>query len=178
MPRAPGFCGVPRGPAPTQLSCLQLPQLKEQRKELLSVGEALRAAEDPGQYLGRWGSLLAGHSAALEMLQERLDQAALEDLRALSLSLSEKAAEELRRLQSAGVTQELLKRNVPWLFVQQVLEEHSRELAARARQLEGQERDRGQEGVQSVRQRLQDDALEASTEEQAELRCWERLIFA
>ncbi|XP_077606510.1 limbin [Crocuta crocuta] len=155
-----------------------LQKLKEQRKELLSVGEALRAAEDAGQYLGRWGSLLAGHGAALEMLQERLDQAALEDLRALSLSLSEKAAEELRRLQSAGVTQELLKRNVPWLFVQQVLEEHSRELAARARQLEGREQDRGQEGVQSVRQRLKDDALEASTEEQAELRCWERLIFA
>ncbi|XP_040344135.1 limbin isoform X2 [Herpailurus yagouaroundi] len=151
---------------------------KEQRKELLSVGEALRAAEDAGQFLGRWGSLLAEHSAALEVLQERLDQAALEDLRALTLSLSEKATEELRRLQSSGVAQELLKHGVPWLFLQQILEEHGRELAARARQLEAEERDRDQEGVQSVRQRLKDDAPEASTEEQAELRRWEHLIFA
>ncbi|XP_045330547.1 limbin isoform X3 [Leopardus geoffroyi] len=150
---------------------------KEQRKELLSVGEALRAAEDAGQFLGRWGSLLAEHSAALEGLQERLDQAALEDLRALTLSLSEKATEELRRLQSSGVAQELLKHGVPWLFLQQILEEHGRELAARARQLEAEERDRDQEGVQSVRQRLKDDAPEASTEEQAELRRWEHLIF-
>ncbi|XP_026370167.2 limbin isoform X2 [Ursus arctos] len=151
---------------------------KEQRKEQLSLGEALRAAEDASQYLGQWGSLLAEHSAALEELQERLDQAALEELRALTLSLSEKATEELRRLQNSGMTQELLKRGVPWLFLQQILEEHSRELAARAQQLEGEERDRDQEGVQSVRQRLKDDALEASTEEQAELRRWEHLIFA
>ncbi|XP_049486243.1 limbin isoform X1 [Panthera uncia] len=151
---------------------------KEQRKELLSVGEALRAAEDAGQFLGRWGSLLAEHNATLETLQERLDQAALEDLRALTLSLSEKATEELRRLQSSGVAQELLKHGVPWLFLQQILEEHGRELAARARQLEAEERDRDQEGVQSVRQRLKDDAPEASTEEQAELRRWEHLIFA
>ncbi|GAB5570957.1 LOW QUALITY PROTEIN: limbin [Prionailurus iriomotensis] len=151
---------------------------KEQQKELLSVGEALRAAEDASQFLSRWGSLLAEHSAALEALQERLDQAALEDLRALTLSLSEKATEELRRLQSSGVAQELLKHGVPWLFLQQILEEHGRELAARARQLEAEERDRDQEGVQSVRQRLKDDAPEASTEEQAELRRWEHLIFA
>ncbi|XP_064440326.1 limbin isoform X5 [Mirounga angustirostris] len=150
---------------------------KEQRKEQLSLGEALRAAEDASQYLGRWGSLLAEHSAVLEELQERLDQAALEELRALMLSLSEKATEELRRLQNSGMTQELLKRSVPWLFLQQILEEHSRGLAARAQQLEGEERDRDQEGVQSVRQRLKDDALEASTEEQVELRRWEHLIF-
>lgn len=152
-------------------------QHKEQRKEQLSLGEALRAAEDAGQYLGRWGSLLAEQGTALETLQERLDQAALEELRALTLSLSEKATEELRRLQTSGMTQELLKRGVPWLFLQQILEEHSRELASRAQQLEGEERDRDQEGVQSVRQRLKDDALEASTEEQAELRGWEHLIF-
>nr|XP_035941807.1 limbin isoform X4 [Halichoerus grypus] len=150
---------------------------KEQRKEQLSLGEALRAAEDASQYLGRWGSLLAEHSAVLEELQERLDQAALDELRALMLSLSEKATEELRRLQNSGMTQELLKRSVPWLFLQQILEEHSRGLAARAQQLEGEERDRDQEGVQSVRQRLKDDALEASTEEQVELRRWEHLIF-
>ncbi|XP_047654704.1 limbin isoform X3 [Phacochoerus africanus] len=150
---------------------------KEQRKEQLSIGEALGAAEDAGQYLGQWRSLVAEHSAALEELQERLDQAALDELRALTLSLSEKATEELRRLQNSAMTQELLKLGVPWLFLQPILEEHSRDLAARAERLEGEERDRGQEGIQSVRQRLKDDALEASTEEQAELRHWEHLIF-
>uniref|UniRef100_A0A9L0J0I9 EvC ciliary complex subunit 2 n=1 Tax=Equus asinus TaxID=9793 RepID=A0A9L0J0I9_EQUAS len=150
---------------------------KEQRKEQLSVGEAFRAAEDLGQYLGQWRSLMAEHSAALEELQEHLDQAALDDLRALTLSLSERAAEELRRLQNSVMTQELLKRSVPWLFLQQILEEHGKDMAARAEQLEAEERDRGQEGVQSVRQRLKDDAPEASTDEQVELRHWERFIF-
>ncbi|XP_066241302.1 limbin isoform X2 [Saccopteryx leptura] len=150
---------------------------KEQRREQLSVGEAFRAAEDAGQYLGQWRSLVAGHSAALEELQERLDQAALDDLRALTLALSERATEELGRLQHSVLTQELLKRGVPWLFLQQILEEHSKEMAARAEQLEGEQRDRDQEGVQGVRQRLKDDALEAATEEQAELRHWGHLIF-
>lgn len=120
---------------------------------------------------------MADHSAALEELQERLDQAALDDLRALTLALFEKATEELRRFQNSAVTQELLKRGVPWLFLQQILEEHSKEMAARAEQLEAEERDRDQEGVQSVRQRLKDAALEASVEEQAELRHWAHGIF-
>ncbi|KAM5340567.1 limbin isoform 2-T2 [Glossophaga mutica] len=150
---------------------------KEQRREQLAVGDAFRAAEDVGQYLGQWRSLVADHSAALEELQEHLDQAALDDVRALTLSLFEKATEELRRLQNAVVTQELLKRGVPWLFLQQALEEQGRELAARAEQLEGEQRDRDQEGVQGVRQRLKDDAPEASAEEQAELRRWGHLIF-
>lgn len=115
--------------------------------------------------------------AALEELQERLDQTALDDLRALTLSLFEKATDELRRLQNSAMTQELLKRSVPWLFLQQILEEHGKEMAVRAEQLEGEERDRDQEGVQSVRQRLKDDAPEAATEEQAELRRWEHLVF-
>lgn len=130
------------------------------------------------QYLGQWRSLAAGHIAALEELQERLDQAALDGLRALTLSLSQRAAEELWRLQNSAVAQELLRHGAPWLFLQQVLEEHSKETATRAEQLEAEERDRDQEGVQSVRQRLKDDDLEASTEEQAELRRWERSIFA
>ncbi|XP_061048073.1 limbin isoform X2 [Eubalaena glacialis] len=150
---------------------------KEQRREQLSVAEAFGVAEDARQYMGQWRSLVAEHSATLEELQERLDQAALDELRALTLSLSEKATEQLRRLQNSVMTQELLKRGVPWLFLQQILEEHSRDLAARAERLEDEERDRGQEGIQSVRQRLKDDALEASTEEQAELRHWEHLIF-
>ncbi|XP_009445575.2 limbin isoform X4 [Pan troglodytes] len=150
---------------------------REQRREQVSVSEAFRAVEDAGQYLHQRRSLMEEHGAALEELQERLDQAALDDLRTLTLSLFEKATDELRRLQNSAMTQELLKRGVPWLFLQQILEEHGKEMAARAEQLEGEERDRDQEGVQSVRQRLKDDAPEAVTEEQAELRHWEHLIF-
>ncbi|EDL37527.1 Ellis van Creveld syndrome 2 homolog (human) [Mus musculus] len=150
---------------------------KEQQKEQVSLGEASSTAEDAVQYLHQWRSVMAEHTAALEELQERLDQAALDDLRVLTVSLSEKATEELRRLQSTAMTQELLKRSAPWLFLQQILEEHSRESAARTTQLEAEERERGQELVQGVRQRLQQDALEAYTEEQAELRHWEHLVF-
>ncbi|XP_054409677.2 limbin isoform X2 [Pongo abelii] len=150
---------------------------REQRREQLSISEAFQAVEDAGQYLRQWRSLMEEHGAALEELQEHLDQAALDDLRTLTLSLFEKATDELRRLQNSAMTQELLKRSVPWLFLQQILEEHGKEMAARAEQLEGEERDRDQEGVQSVRQRLKDDAPEAATEEQAELRHWEHLIF-
>ncbi|XP_012595166.2 limbin isoform X1 [Microcebus murinus] len=147
---------------------------KEQRKAQLSIGEA---AEDAGQLLQQWRCTVAEHGAGLEELQECLDQAALDGLRALTLSLSEKATEELRRLQNSALTQELLRRGAPWLFLQQVLEEHGREMAARAEQLEGEARDRDREGVQSVRQRLKEEALEAAVEEQAELRHWERAVF-
>ncbi|KFO25750.1 Limbin, partial [Fukomys damarensis] len=150
---------------------------REQRKEQLSMAESCRATEDASQYLHRWRNMVAEHSAALEELQESLDQAALDDVRALTLLLSEKATEELRRLRSSAMTQELLKRSVPWLFLQQILEEQARELAARTEQLEAEERARSQEGVQGVRQRLQDDAPEAAVEEQAELRRWEHLVF-
>lgn len=150
---------------------------KEQRKEQLALGEALRTAEDSGQYLEQWRSLLAEQGAALEDLQERLDQAALDELRALTLALADRAVDDLRRLQSSGMTQELLKRNAPWLFLQQILEAHSREMAVCTERLEAEERDRGQEGVQGVRQRLKDDALEAAVQEQAELRHWGRLTF-
>ncbi|CAH6977258.1 limbin [Phodopus roborovskii] len=150
---------------------------KEQQKEQVSLGEASSTAEDAVQYLCQWRSVMAEHIAALEELQERLDQSALDDLRVLTVSLSEKATEELRRLQSTAMTQELLKRSAPWLFLQQILEEHSRESATRTAQLEAEERERGQELVQGVRQRLQQDLPEACTEEQAELRHWEHLVF-
>ncbi|KAM4854726.1 limbin isoform 2-T2 [Thomomys bottae] len=151
---------------------------KEQHKEQVGLGVAFRAAEDPSQYLHRWRSVMVEHSAALEELQEHLDRAALDDLRALTLSLSDKATEELRRLQSSAMTQELLRRSVPWLFLQQILEEHGRDAEALASQLEAEERERGQEGVQGVKQRLQHDAPEASTQEQAELRRWGHLVFS
>lgn len=99
-------------------------QHKEQRRERLSIAEAFGAAEDARQYMGQWRSLVAEHSATLEELQERLDQAALDELRALTLSLSEKATEQLRRLQNSVMTQELLKRGVPWLFLQQIDHQH------------------------------------------------------
>ncbi|XP_069869048.1 limbin isoform X2 [Dipodomys merriami] len=150
---------------------------KEQRKEQMGLGVASRAPEDPSQYLRRWRGVMAEQGAALEELQEHLDRAALDELQALTLSLSDKATEELRRLQSSAMTQELLKRSVPWLFLQQILEEHGREAEARASQLEAEERERGQEGMKGVKQRLQHDTPEACTQEQAELRRWGHLVF-
>lgn len=161
---------------PTSCRALESPQHKEQRREQLAVAEAFRA-EDAGRYLAQWRRLGADHSAALEELQERLDQAALDERGALTRPLFQRATEALRRLQSCALTQELLRRGVPWPFLQQILEEHSAELAARAEQLEAEQRDRDQEGVQSVRRRLKDDAPEASAEEQAELRHWARGVF-
>lgn len=176
-PRFPVLlCSCSRGFCPSNCP-FSHSQHKEQQKEQVSLGEASGTAEDAVQYLHQWRSVMAEHTAALEELQERLDQAALDDLRILTVSLSEKATEELRRLQSTAMTQELLKRSAPWLFLQQILEEHSRESAARTTQLEAEERERGQELVQGVRQRLQQDAPETYTEEQAELRRWEHLVF-
>ncbi|XP_048220292.1 limbin isoform X2 [Perognathus longimembris pacificus] len=151
---------------------------REQRREQTGLGAASRAAEAPGQYLLRWRSVLAEQGAALEELQERLDAAALDELRALTLALAAKATEELRRLQSSGTAPELLKRSAPRPFLQQILEEHGREAEARASQLEAEDRERGQEGVRGVKQRLRLDAPEARTQEQAELRRWGRLVFA
>lgn len=61
----------------------------------------------------------------------------------------------------------------PWLFLQQILESTAGTWRPPSGWRACGERDRGQEAAQSVRQRLKDDALEASTEEQAELRHWE-----
>ncbi|XP_019309278.2 limbin isoform X5 [Panthera pardus] len=110
-------------------------------------------------------------------LDEDQMEALLERTQTEVFSIKQKLDNDLKQ-EKKKLHQKLILKRRREILQKQILEEHGRELAARARQLEAEERDRDQEGVQSVRQRLKDDAPEASTEEQAELRRWEHLIFA
>ncbi|XP_045330549.1 limbin isoform X5 [Leopardus geoffroyi] len=109
-------------------------------------------------------------------LDEDQMEALLERTQTEVFSIKQKLDNDLKQ-EKKKLHQKLILKRRREILQKQILEEHGRELAARARQLEAEERDRDQEGVQSVRQRLKDDAPEASTEEQAELRRWEHLIF-
>ncbi|XP_059021510.1 limbin isoform X5 [Mustela lutreola] len=109
-------------------------------------------------------------------LDEEQTEALLGRAQTEVFSIRQKLDNDLKQ-EKKKLHQKLILKRRREMLQKQILEEHSRELASRAQQLEGEERDRDQEGVQSVRQRLKDDALEASTEEQAELRRWEHLIF-
>ncbi|XP_043428932.1 limbin isoform X5 [Prionailurus bengalensis] len=110
-------------------------------------------------------------------LDEDQMEALLQRTQTEVFSIKQKLDNDLKQ-EKKKLHQKLILKRRREILQKQILEEHGRELAARARQLEAEERDRDQEGVQSVRQRLKDDAPEASTEEQAELRRWEHLIFA
>ncbi|XP_027692488.1 limbin isoform X2 [Vombatus ursinus] len=150
---------------------------KELRKEQLSMRDAIRTSGEISHYLIHWQTMLSDHNAALEELVERLDLDALEELKTLKQGLTQKAADELRRIQNGLMTQELLKLNVPWLFLQQILEEHSKDTAVQAEQLEGEERGKNQDYLQNMKQNLNDE-LERNVAEQKELRHWEQQVFA
>ncbi|XP_020847918.1 LOW QUALITY PROTEIN: limbin [Phascolarctos cinereus] len=150
---------------------------KELQKEQLSMRDAIRTSGEVSHYLIHWQTMLSEHNAALEELVERLDHNASEELKTLKQGLTKKAADELRRIQNGLMTQELLKLNVPWLFLQQILEEHSKDMAVQAEQLEGEERGKNQDYLQNMTQNLNDE-LERNVAEQKELRHWEQLVFA
>uniref|UniRef100_F6XGD8 EvC ciliary complex subunit 2 n=1 Tax=Monodelphis domestica TaxID=13616 RepID=F6XGD8_MONDO len=149
---------------------------KELRKEQLSMRDAIRTSGEVSHYLIHWQTILADHNATLEELVERLEHDALEELKTLKQGLITKAADEMRRIQNGVMTQELLKLNVPWLFLQQILEEHSKEMATHIEQLEGEERGKSQDYLQNLKQNLNDE-LERHVAEQKELRHWEQLVF-
>ncbi|XP_043828162.1 limbin [Dromiciops gliroides] len=149
---------------------------KELRKEQLSMRDAIRTSGEVSHYLIHWQTMLSDHNAALEELVERLDHDALEELKTLKQGLTMKATDELRRVQNGVMTQELLKLNVPWLFLQQILEEHSKEMAIQTEQFEGEERGKNQDYLQNMKQNLNDE-LERNVAEQKELRHWEQLVF-
>ncbi|XP_007496809.3 limbin isoform X2 [Monodelphis domestica] len=149
---------------------------KELRKEQLSMRDAIRTSGEVSHYLIHWQTILADHNATLEELVERLEHDALEELKTLKQGLITKAADEMRRIQNGVMTQELLKLNVPWLFLQQILEEHSKEMATHTEQLEGEERGKSQDYLQNLKQNLNDE-LERHVAEQKELRHWEQLVF-
>ncbi|XP_068926120.1 limbin isoform X2 [Petaurus breviceps papuanus] len=149
---------------------------KELRKEQLSMRDAIRTSGEVSHYLIHWQTMLSDHNAALEELVERLDHDALEELKTLKQGLTKKVTDELRRIQNGVMTQELLKLNVPWLFLQQILEEHSKDMAIHTEQLEGEERGKNQDYLQNMKQNLNDE-LERNVVEQKELRHWEQLVL-
>ncbi|KAM8969165.1 limbin isoform X1 [Sarcophilus harrisii] len=149
---------------------------KELQKEQLSMRDAIKTSGEVSHYLIHWRTMISEHNAALEELVERLDHDALEELKTLKQGLTKKATDELRRIQNGVMTQELLKLNVPWLFLQQILEEHSKEMAIHTEQVEGEERGKSQDCLQNMKQNLTDE-LERNVAEQKELRHWEQLVF-
>ncbi|XP_049997299.1 limbin isoform X3 [Alexandromys fortis] len=120
-------------------------------------------------------SLIHKHERAGYLDEDQMEML-LERAQTETFSIKQKLDNDLKQ-EKKRLHQKLITKRRRELLQKQILEEHSRESAARTTQLEAEERERGQELVQAVRQRLQQDAPEASTEEQAELRHWEHLVF-
>ncbi|KAK2505483.1 hypothetical protein MC885_007507 [Smutsia gigantea] len=122
--------------------------------------------------------LLSAAAAQLTLLIQKHERAGyldedqmevlLERAQTEVFSIKQKLDNDLKH-EKRKLHQKLIIKRRREMLQKQILEEHGKEMAARAEQLEGEERDRDQEGIQSVRQRLKGDAPEASTEEQEAL---------
>ncbi|XP_056411101.1 limbin isoform X2 [Hyla sarda] len=154
-------------------------KLKEQKKELSAIQEVAKYSKEVQSYLEHWRKLFANHCRELEELYEKHDNDATDELKEIKYSLTEKAIEDLRHVQSAVIIQEMLKHNVPRPHLQQVLDEHKREMALLAQQLEKEESDKAAESRASLEStmRKQDDEFKVSLKEQKNLRNWEQLLF-
>lgn len=126
-----------------------------------------------------WKKLFANHCRELEELYEKHDNDATDELKEIKYSLTEKAIEDLRHVQSAVIIPEMLKLNVPRLHLQQVLDEHKREMALLAQQLEKEESDKAAESRASLESTVRklDEEFKVSLKEQKNLRSWEQLLF-
>ncbi|XP_074807795.1 limbin isoform X5 [Natator depressus] len=156
-----------------------LQKQKEQRKEQMSIGDTFKTTKEVSHYLNHWQKLLTEHAVEFEELIEKLDNDAGEEIKMLRFTLTEKAIEELKRIQYGVITQELLKLSVPKPFLQQIVEEHKKEIAIQTEQLEKEERDKNMatgEWLENTRQKLSQE-LEQSIAEQKKLRSWEQLVF-
>ncbi|NXO40234.1 LBN protein, partial [Locustella ochotensis] len=154
-------------------------QKKEHQKEQLSLGDPFRTTNEISHYLRHWKNLLSDHTIEFEELTEKLDSEASEELKELLFSLSEKAIEELKRVQCGVFVQELVKLNVPKLFLLEAVEEHKKEMVVKHAQLEREEHDKSvaaEELLQLTRQKLSQE-LEAGISEQKKIRSWEQSIF-
>nr|XP_033805335.1 limbin isoform X6 [Geotrypetes seraphini] len=152
---------------------------KEQRKELISVEDTFKTTKDVSSYLTHWKTLLTSQSLELEELIEKLDYDASEELKALKVNLMRKATEELKRIQNVVIMQELLKLDTPRLYLQQLLEEHSKEVALRSQQLENEASIKNAEAknsLESTAQKLNEEH-ERNLKDQKKLRIWEQLLF-
>ncbi|NXC26202.1 LBN protein, partial [Campylorhamphus procurvoides] len=152
---------------------------KEHQKEQLSLGDPFATTNDITHYLRHWKNVLSDHSVEFEELTEKLDNEASEELKELLLSLTEKAIEELKRVQCGVFVQELVKLNVPKLFLLEAVEEHKREMALNHEQLEREEHGKimaAEELLQLTRQKLSQE-LETGILGQKKLRSWEQSVF-
>lgn len=158
---------------------LMLQKLKEQRKELASVQDTLRTTRDVVHYLNCWRKVLTDHSLEYEELVEKLDNDATEELKLLKCSLTDKATDNLRSIQNLVIMQALLKVPVPRLPLQQVLEEHRKELVFCKQHLEKEENENNSDAKTSLehtKKKLNED-LKLNVIEQKSLRNWEQLVF-
>ncbi|NWS52686.1 LBN protein, partial [Chunga burmeisteri] len=154
-------------------------EMLQKQKEQLSLGDPFKTTKEVSRYLSHWKNLLSDHTTEFEELTERLDDEASEELKELLVSLTEKAIEELKRLQCGVFVQELVKLNVPKMFLLEAVEEHKKEIVVKHEQLEREERDKSaaaEELLQLTRRKLSRE-LETSILEQKKLRSWERSVF-
>ncbi|XP_068133334.1 limbin isoform X2 [Hyperolius riggenbachi] len=156
-----------------------LQKLRDQKKELASVQEMCRTSREVQPYLDHWRKLFSNHCRELEELYERHDNEVVDELKQIKYSLTEKAIEDLRNIQSTVIIPDMLKLNVPRLHLQQALEEQKREAALLAQQLEKEENDKAGEwklSLESTMRKL-DEELKLNLKEQKNLRHWELLLF-
>lgn len=154
-------------------------QQKEHRKEQLSLGDPFKTTKEVTHYLSHWKNLLNDHAVEFEEFTEKLDNEASEELKDLIFSLTEKAIEELKRVQYGIFVQELVKLNVPKMFLLEAVEEHKKEIIVKREQLEREEHEKSmvvEELLQLTRQKLSQE-LEARFSEQKKLRSWEQSVF-
>uniref|UniRef100_A0A8B9BBE6 EvC ciliary complex subunit 2 n=1 Tax=Anser brachyrhynchus TaxID=132585 RepID=A0A8B9BBE6_9AVES len=154
-------------------------QKKEHRKEQLSLGDPFKTTKEVTHYLSHWKNLLNDHAVEFEEFTEKLDNEASEELKDLIFSLTEKAIEELKRVQYGIFVQELVKLNVPKMFLLEAVEEHKKEIIVKREQLEREEHEKSmvvEELLQLTRQKLSQE-LEARFSEQKKLRSWEQSVF-
>ncbi|KAI1238178.1 hypothetical protein IHE44_0012895 [Lamprotornis superbus] len=153
---------------------------KEHQKEQLSLGDAFKTTNEISHYLRHWKNLLSDHTIEFEELTEKLDNEASEELKELLLSLAQKAFEELKRVQCGVFVQELVKLNVPKLFLLEAVEEHKKEMVVKQAQLEREEHDKSvaaEELLQLTRQKLSQE-LETGISEQKKIRSWEQQLLS
>ncbi|KAI6069659.1 Limbin isoform X2 [Aix galericulata] len=153
-------------------------QKKEHRKEQLSLGDPFKTTKEVTHYLSHWKNLLNDHAIEFEELTEKLDNEAGEELKDLIFNLTEKTLEELKRVQYGIFVQELVKLNVPKMFLLEVVEEHKKEIIIKREQLEREEHEKSmvaEELLQLTRQKLSQE-LEARFSEQKKIRSWEQSV--
>ncbi|NXQ62689.1 LBN protein, partial [Anthoscopus minutus] len=154
-------------------------QKKEHQKEQLSLGDLFKTTNEISHYLRHWKNLLSDHTIEFEELTEKLDNEASEELKELLFSLAEKAIEELKHVQCRVFVQELIKLNVPKLFLLEAVEEHKKEMVVKHAQLEREEHHKSMasdELLQLTRQKLSQE-LETGISEQKRIRSWEQSVF-